>query len=186
MEVLYEQKLFKGWYGIVAYTLFWSQFEDIRKRDYAASAWDNRHIISITGGKKFKKNWEVGARWRISGGAPYTPFDIAASTSLAAWPYNRQGILNYASLNSERLQWFHQLDIRVTKRWYFKKWSFELYLDIQNAYAFAPDQTPNLIVQTDANDVPVADPLRPGFAQYSLDVSRNRTVVPTLGFVIYY
>ncbi len=186
MEVLYEQKLFKGWYGIVAYTLFWSQFEDIRKKDYAPSAWDTRHIISITGGKKFKKNWEVGARWRMSGGAPFTPFDIAASTSIAAWPFNRQAVINYAELNSDRLNWFHQLDIRVTKRWYFKKWSFELYLDIQNAYAFAPDQGATLIVQTDANNLPIADPNRSGFAQYNLDRTRNRTVIPSLGFVIYY
>lgn len=186
VEFLYEQKLFKGWYGIVAYTLFWSQFEDIRKKDYAPSSWDNRHIISLTGGKKFKKNWEVGARWRVSGGAPYTPYDIAASTSLAAWPFNRQGVLDYASLNTQRLKWFHQLDIRITKRWYFKKWSFELYLDVQNAYAFAPDNAPNLIVKTDANNQPIPDENRPGFAQYSLSKSSNRTVVPTLGFVIYY
>ncbi len=186
LELLYEQKLFKGWFGIVSYTLFWSRFEDIRKRDYAPSSWDNRHIISLTGGKKFRKNWEVGARWRVSGGAPYTPFDIAASTALSAWPFNRQGVVDYSSLNSERLAWFHQLDIRVTKRWYFKKWSFELYLDVQNAYAFAPDGVPNLIVQTDENDLPIADLGRPGFAQYTLDRSRNRTVIPTLGFVIYY
>lgn len=186
VEFLYEQKLFKGWYGIVAYTLFWSQFEDIRKKDYAPSSWDNRHIISLTGGKKFKKNWEVGARWRVSGGAPYTPYDIAASTSLAAWPFNRQGVLDYASLNTQRLKWFHQLDIRITKRWYFKKWSFELYLDVQNAYAFAPDNAPNLIVKTDAKNQPIPDENRPGFAQYSLSKSSNRTVVPTLGFVIYY
>lgn len=186
VEFLYEQKLFKGWYGIVAYTLFWSQFEDIRNGDYAPSSWDNRHIISLTGGKKFKKNWEVGARWRVSGGAPYTPFNIAASTSLAAWPFNRQGVLDYASLNAQRLKWFHQLDIRITKRWYFKKWSFELYLDVQNAYAFAPDNVPNLIVKTNESDQPIADENRPGFAQYSLSKSSNRTVIPTLGFVIYY
>ncbi|MCS6934170.1 MAG: carboxypeptidase-like regulatory domain-containing protein [Chitinophagales bacterium] len=186
VELLYEQKLYKGWFGIIAYTLFWSQFEDIRKKDYAPSAWDTRHIISLTGGKKFKKNWETGARWRIAGGAPYTPFDIAASTSLYAWPYNRAGVLDYRRLNSERLDWFHQLDIRITKRWYFKKWSFELYLDVQNLYGFAPDQTPNLIVKTDANDSPVPDENRPGFAQYSLTKTRNRSIIPTLGFVVYY
>jgi hypothetical protein len=186
VEFLYEQKLFKGWFGIVAYTLFWSQFEDVRKKNYVPSSWDNRHIISLTGGKKFKKNWEVGTRWRISGGAPYTPFDIAASTLLSAWPFNRQGVINYSQLNNERLKWFHQLDIRITKRWYFKKWSFELYLDVQNAYAFAPDNAPNLIVATDQNDQPIPDENRPGFAQYSLVKNSNRTVIPTLGFVIYY
>ncbi|MES2621359.1 MAG: TonB-dependent receptor, partial [Bacteroidota bacterium] len=59
VEFLYEQKLYKGWYGIVAYTLFWSQFEDKNQR-YVSATWDTRHIISFTAGKKFKRNWEIG------------------------------------------------------------------------------------------------------------------------------
>ena len=34
--------------------------------------------------------------------------------------------------NTERLNIFTQLDIRVDKSYYFNKWSLMLYLDIQN------------------------------------------------------
>ena len=36
--------------------------------------------------------------------------------------------------NSDRIKNFHQLDLRVDKRWYSKRAEISLYLDIQNAY----------------------------------------------------
>jgi hypothetical protein len=35
---------------------------------------------------------------------------------------------------SQRLPMFHQLDLRVDKRWRFASWSLSTYLDVQNAY----------------------------------------------------
>ena len=35
---------------------------------------------------------------------------------------------------SRRLPLFHQLDLRVDKRWQFESWRFSTYLDVQNAY----------------------------------------------------
>jgi hypothetical protein len=35
---------------------------------------------------------------------------------------------------SERLPLFHQLDLRVDKRWQFKDWRLSAYLDVQNVY----------------------------------------------------
>ena len=35
---------------------------------------------------------------------------------------------------SRRLPLFHQLDIRVDKRWQFRTWRFSAYLDVQNVY----------------------------------------------------
>ena len=35
---------------------------------------------------------------------------------------------------SRRLPLFHQLDVRLDKRWDFKHWRFSAYLDVQNAY----------------------------------------------------
>ncbi len=32
--------------------------------------------LNITAGKKLKKNWEIGAKFRFLGGSPYTPYDI--------------------------------------------------------------------------------------------------------------
>ena len=35
---------------------------------------------------------------------------------------------------SERLPLFHQLDLRVDKRWQIENWRFGAYLDMQNVY----------------------------------------------------
>ncbi len=184
LELLYEQKLFKGWYGIVAYTLFWSEFQD-KTDTYKPSSWDSRHVISLTGGKRFKRNWEIGARWRISGGQPFTPIDVQTSSLIPVW--NSVGpILDYRRLNAERLPWFHLLDIRVTKRWYFKKWSFELYLDIQNVYAFKSTSAPDLTVVTNDANVPQIDPNDPSRYQTKFLQNRSGQPIPTLGFVVYY
>jgi hypothetical protein len=40
----------------------------------------------------------------------------------------------YGALNSRRLQPFHQLDVRVDKRFVFNHWMLAVYLDVQNAY----------------------------------------------------
>ena len=37
-------------------------------------------------------------------------------------------------MNSDRLPIFHQLDVRVDKRWIYQRWILNLYLDIQNIY----------------------------------------------------
>lgn len=186
VEFLYEQKLFKGWYGIVAYTLFWSQFKD-KNGHYLPSAWDSRHVISLTGGKKFKRNWEVGLRWRISGGQPYTPYDIDKSSLVAVWNVTHQGLPDYNQLNSQRLPWFHQLDIRITKKWFFKKWSFELYLDVQNAYAFKASSAPNFDLVYDSNGQPLLiNGSNPARYQSRLLSNKNGQPIPTLGFVISY
>jgi hypothetical protein len=37
-------------------------------------------------------------------------------------------------VNSGRIDAFHQLDVRIDKRWVFEKWMLNAYLDIQNVY----------------------------------------------------
>ncbi|MFN8286591.1 MAG: TonB-dependent receptor [Chitinophagales bacterium] len=186
LELLYEQKLYKGFYGILSYTLFWSQFKDANEK-YVSSTWDTRNIISLTIGKKFKKNWELGLRARFQGGSPYTPVDVALSTQLANYNPSNPGILDYNSINSVRTKWFNAADIRVTKKWYFKKWSFELYLDVQNFYAAKAPTAPTFLPITDATTGQVLlDANDPTRIQYKFINTASGTVVPTLGFVIYY
>jgi hypothetical protein len=40
-----------------------------------------------------------------------------------------------APVNSARVDAFHQLDIRIDKRWVYKSWMLNAYLDIQNVYS---------------------------------------------------
>ncbi len=131
LEFMYQQRLTKNFYGILSYTFYYSQFTGTDGR-YVPSAWDNRHLLSFTGGYKFPRNWELGLRFRYLGGAPYTPFDI--NQSLEDYPFTNAGVPDYSRLNTQRLRAFHAADLRIDKKWNFRKWTLDLFLDIQNAY----------------------------------------------------
>lgn len=182
-EFLAQQKLWKGFYGILAYTFVRSEFED-KNGNFIPSAWDSRHIITLTSGYKFKRNWEVGIRWRFVDGQPFTPYDTATSSLIAVWNITGRGLDDISRLNTQRIPAFHQLDIRVDKVWYFKKWSLNLYFDVQNVYNFKAESRPYLTVVTDENNNPLVNPNDP--SRYLTETIRNQsgTVLPTLGVIV--
>lgn len=130
LELLFQQRLYKGFYGIVSYTLGWSAFED-KNGQFVASSWDARHIANVALGKKFKRDWEVGINWRFQSGLPFTPFSEASALRIN-WDVNNRGIFDYNLLNTRRRNAVNAMDIRVDKKWFFKKWSLNVYLDIEN------------------------------------------------------
>jgi len=126
-EFLFQQKLTNNFYGIFSYTYFFSEFSGLDPDEFLPSVWDSRHLISFTGGYKLKRNWEVSSRWRFAGQTPFVPVDVEAST--AVYP---DLILNYDRLGEENLGVFSQLDIRIDKKWNFKKIALNLFLEVQN------------------------------------------------------
>jgi hypothetical protein len=88
---------------------------------------DYRHIISLTAGKTFKKNWEAGIRFRYNSGSPFTPFDIGSSSLRENWDISGQGILDNNRLNDSRTKDFHQLDVRIDKKILFQKLESECF-----------------------------------------------------------
>ncbi len=140
LEFLFQQRLYKGFYGILAYTLGWSEFED-KNGELIPSAWDSRHILNLTIGKKFKKDWEVGVNWRFQSGLPTTPF-ADASSLVSNWDVNGRGIRNFNQLNTGRTDPINFIDFRVDKKWFFDKWSLNVFLDIENltGYGVGNDQ----------------------------------------------
>ena len=130
IEFFAQQKLQKNLFAVFSYTLFWSQFSG-KNGVFVPSAWDSRHLVALQVGRKFKKGWELGAKFRFYGGAPYTPFDLEASQRNYATL--GVGILDYSRLNTLRLKNFSQFDFRIDKKVNFRKQSFDFYFDIQNA-----------------------------------------------------
>jgi len=128
---MFQQKLSTSVYGIISYTFVRSEFDD-KNGALVASSWDNVHIINITAGKKLKRYWEISGKFRLLGGAPYTPYDVELSSQKEIWDVTQSGIKDWDLLNTERIGVSHGLDIRVDKKWYFSKWASNLYLDIQN------------------------------------------------------
>ncbi len=182
-ELLAQQKLYKGFYGIMTYTYVRSQFEDKHGR-YVSSAWDNVHIVNITLGKSFKHYWDVGIKWRYSWGAPYTPNDPQATALIANWNIRNQAIVDYNLLNTQRLKAFHNLDVRVDKKFYWKWLTLDLYVDVQNVYNFKSELQPIITVERGSDGKPLVDPADP--SRYLMKTIPNfaGSVVPTLGLVI--
>jgi outer membrane receptor for ferrienterochelin and colicin len=183
LEFLIQQKLFKGFYGIAAYTFVRSEFST-KTADYAPSAWDNGHIVTLTAGRKFKKGWELGMRWRFQGGAPYTPIDVQRSALINVWNVTGQGIPDYNRINTERLEVAHQLDVRVDKKWFLKKSSINLYFDVQNIYNYKQTLQPTLILQRDQDGNPVVDPNNPNAYQTKFIQNTNGLLQPSIGLII--
>jgi len=183
VEVLYQQKFYKGLYGILAYTFVNSEFTGA-SGEWTPSSWDSRHLVSITGGKVLKRNWEVGFVFRFSGGLPYTPDDVAASMNIQNWDALGVAVNDWSQLNTQRAGVYQQLDIRVDKKWYNKRWTLDLYFDIQNALGYETQLKPLLDVQRDALGNPVVDPNNPSQYLPNSIANTNGTVLPTVGIII--
>ena len=183
-EFLYQQKLFKGFYAILAYTFVVSEFKD-KNNLYVPTAWDSKNIVSFTGGKRFKKGWELGFRWLFSGGSPYTPYDVETSTLKQNWDINGFGILDYDALNTKRESSFHQLNVRVDKKLFLNRMNLNFYLDIQNAYGFKAKLAPILLVETDNNGTPIEDNSSIPTRYKSKFVENASGIVqPTIGIIV--
>ena len=168
----------------MTYTFVRSEFTDYAG-NYIPSAWDNRHLINVTLGRKFKYNWEVGMKWRFAGGTPYTPWDIDKSSLVTAWDAQGRGYLNYSQFNTLRLTSFNQLDLRVDKGFYFSKWSLMLYLDVQNVLNFKAQQPDLLVNSTDEYPVEKYTDQQ-GVERYKLyELQREAgTILPAIGIMV--
>jgi hypothetical protein len=89
---------------------------------------DFRHIFNAVATYRVSGTLEISAKWRYLGGQPYTPFDM---TQTAA---KNNEYFDMTKINELRYPAYHRLDIRCEKRFIFKKWSLDVYLDVQNVY----------------------------------------------------
>lgn len=149
MELFVQQKLRKNFFFVGSYTLFWTRFSGT-DGVLIPSSWDNRHLLSITTGKKFRGNWEVGLKYRYQGGVPYTPIDEVAS--LRNYATVGREILDYSRLNTLRLGGFSQLDVRVDKKWNFRKMTLDIFLDATNVLGTASPAYPTFTLQRNADN----------------------------------
>ena len=181
-EVVNRTKLKSGLNLILSYTFVRSEFED-KNQELISSSWDFRHIGVLTLSQNLKRNWIVGAKWRFNGGLPYTPYDLEKSSIINAWDAQGTPYLDYDNLNQLRFDPFHQLDIRVDKKYFFEEWSLMFYLDIQNLYNFQAKGQDNYVrVKDDNGNFLTTD----NNTRYVLRGIPNTsgTVLPTIGVMV--
>lgn len=148
LELFVQQKLRNNLYFTGSYTLFWSRFSNADGQ-LVASAWDNRHLLSLLAGYKFRRNWELGVKYRFQGGVPYTPLDLEASR--LNYATLGTGVLDNSRLNTLRLGNFSQMDIRLDKKWNFRRATLDVFIDIQNLLNTVNPAPPNYTFQRTAD-----------------------------------
>lgn len=159
-ELMLRYKPDARFFGWLSYTLSRSERTWVPGESSQLFAGDQTHILAVLGSYDFGRGWEVGARFRFVSGNLYTPCEQGLFSTTSTTYLCQNG-----PINSERLSPFHQLDIRVDKRWVFSSFTLSAYLDLINAY----------------------NRQNPDFVQYNYDYSQSRQqtgslpIVPSLG-----
>jgi outer membrane receptor protein involved in Fe transport len=141
-------------FGWAAYTFSRSKRVDRPMEEERLFDSDQTHNLIVLGSYKLDTKWQVGGRFQLTSGSPYTPvvgavFDSDRNT------YNP----TYGQTNSQRNPIQHQLDVRVDRYFQFKTWKLAGYLDVQNVYVNAPvvgyQYNANYTKRTETTGIPI-------------------------------
>lgn len=187
LEFFVQQKLTKRFFGILSYTFYRSEFSGTDKELIPAS-WDNRHLLSVTWGYKFPRNWELGLKFRYQGEAPYSPFDLQESQ--LNYLTLGTGVYDFNMTNSLRMQAFNASDVRIDKKWNFNRFTLDLFLDVTNWYVAKNPGLPQYTFKRNADNTDFVttdgQPIKQNGSNAIPLILANddASVLPTLGFII--
>jgi TonB family protein len=130
VEWLLRYKPDEHFFGWLSYTFSRSERSDVPGQPYYLFAFDQTHILTLVASLKLPRGWQLGARFRLTSGDPYTPtttgaYDAAVGTQLGVSAY---------PIDGSRLPLFHQLDLRLDKVWTGRHMRLNFYVDLQNVY----------------------------------------------------
>lgn len=159
-----EDEHFFGW---LSYTLSRSERTYQPGQPSTLFYLDQPQILTILGSYMLGRGWEVGARFRFVSGNLYTPcVGLGPGSPPAIFSSTQAGYLCLSGRqNSKRLPPFHQLDVRVDKRWVFGGFTLGAYVDVINVY----------------------NRINPDFIAYNFDYTQSRPqtgslpIVPSIG-----
>jgi hypothetical protein len=131
LEIMLRHIKSEHFFGWIAYTL--SRTERYNRPDHKWEVYDQDETnnLQVLGSWHLKKEWDLGFRLRSVTGKPTTP--------VIGREYNENDIAFipvYGEQNSDRVDPFFQLDLRVDKKIVFDKWMFSIYFDLQNISYF--------------------------------------------------
>ena len=127
LEMLIKREISEHVFGWLSYTFSRSHSQNHPDSDYAATAFDQPHVLNAIASWKPGGGWELGARLQFASGRPDTPV-IGATYDADTGKY--QAIRGEP--RSIREPAYRQLDARVEKDWLFDTWSIGVYLDVIN------------------------------------------------------
>ncbi|MEC9071442.1 MAG: TonB-dependent receptor, partial [Myxococcota bacterium] len=129
LELMLRHQSSERFFGWLTYTLMKAERQDEIDGPWRPFDFDQTHILNLVGVVRLPRGWEVGLRFRYTTGNPYAPvvgavYDADGDTYLPT----------YGAPNSARVADFHQLDLRVDKKFVFDDWLLDVFLEVQNVY----------------------------------------------------
>lgn len=89
-------------------------------------AFDPGHQFTLISGYQFSNGWLAGLKFKYAGGRPYTPLDYAASRRV------NRAVYATDNFNSARYPYYMRIDLRIDKKFDFRKASLVCYIELQN------------------------------------------------------
>lgn len=179
IEFLLNKNLTDKLYGWVALSLAESKRTNERTGQESEFQYDKPVILNVVGNYKLSDSWIFGLKWSLQSGALYSP--IVSTRPNTNDPSIEEPV--YGELNSERLPFYHRLDLRLEYSRETGFGGFSFYVDVLNAYnssnvqgyRYAPNGNDTLSNNPDGfgDDVPVTE-------------SQGLPFFPSLGFKIYF
>jgi TonB family protein len=139
LEVMLRHNPMGRFFGWISYTLSRAERYQVPAEDRGNSRpeedsdwrpfeYDQTHILVALAGFDLPHDWGVSGRFRYVTGNPYTPYENAIYDidQDSYFPYQGGDVL------SDRLPPFMSLDLRADKRFTFKHWWLEAYVDLMN------------------------------------------------------
>lgn len=128
LDISLQKKLNgSGFYGLITYSYSKSGFTALAGGEKPA-AFDPTHQFTVIAGYQVTDDWLIGLKFKYAGGRPYTPFDIEKSKQLG------RGVWDMSRFNGERYIDYHRLDLRIDKKFYYRKATITAYFELQNLY----------------------------------------------------
>ena len=98
------------------------------------------------------------------------------------WDAAGRPVYDYTRYNGQRLEPYCQVDLRVDKNFYFRKWTLGLYIDLQNV-TFSKIRQPDAYLSTGEVINPEELPAEQRYALETLELYSG-TIVPAIGITI--
>lgn len=127
VEFMLQKKMADDFYGIVSYS--WS---DIKHKaldgKLRRGAFDNKNVLNVVLGYRITDNYEVSAKFRYSGGSPYTPYNIPASKSAG------KGLYDLSAINTAVYPAYQRFDLRLDHRDFYEIGTLIEYISVENVF----------------------------------------------------
>jgi hypothetical protein len=175
MELMIRREPIGHFFGWISYTLSNSErldfpnFEDdeltnVRgntDNEWYPFAFDQTHIFVALGGYQLPYGIHASARFSYVTGNPYTPYSLG----IYDIDFDSYSAFQIGNVNSERMESYLALDLRIEKTWLFRSAKLDTYVELLN----------------------VVKGENPEFIDYNYDYTESRSIsglpfIPSIGF----